>query len=368
MKKVLSSLLLLLSFHAQLSAQNVTTYSQSTPDDGIAVDKEGNIYCSHYVGDAVIKYSTTGEASRFVSGLNTPNGIAFNSNEELYVCDGQGNKIYVFDSNGIELSVYSNPGHPSGIIKAYDSETMIFTEYTNNTINTITPDGTITEISSDPLLSGPVGLAYSETNELYVGNYNDRKVYKVDGNGSLTYVATIGNSSNLGFISYGNGSIWGTVLGEHKIYKVNPNSIDDVEVFAGSNAGAKDGPINDATFNQPNGIYFDSDKNSLYVTDFGTKNLRIIDLGETTSTLDSKKLGTISISPNPFDNEFGVRLPNESILPCEIEIFNSEGISVKKEKLHTLSHNFDTKNWSSGNYFIKLTSERYSETKMVIKK
>jgi len=349
-------------------SQEVSTFTAGSPDDAIALDDEGNIYCSNYVGDAVFKFTPSGQVSSFVTGLNTPNGIAFNSQGDLYVCDGQGNKIYIYDKDGNEKASYANSGHPSGVIKSHDSDTMIFTEYVGRTINTITPDGTITEISNDPLLVGPVGLAYDDDNQLYVGNFTNRKIYKVASDGSLTYVATVGNSSDLGFIAYANGSLWGTVLGQHKIYKINPNEVDDVEIFAGSTPGSKDGPLSQATFNQLNGITFNNTSDTIYITDFGTKNLRIISLNDITSTSDLKKTESqLTIYPNPVKNEFNIHLEDESYLPYDVEIYNSKGQSIYTTKLTFSDYKFDSSTWEGGHYYIRISSSGYSETRKIVK-
>ena len=369
MRKFIPFIAFLLWASTIILAQQVSTFTGGTPDDAIALDTEGNIYCSNYVGNAVFKFTPSGQVSSFVTGLDTPNGIAFNSEGDLYVCDGQGNKVYVFDKDGNEKASYDNPGHPSGIIKSHDSETMIFTEYVGRSINTIAPDGTITEITSDPLLVGPVGLAYDDDNQLYVGNYTNRKIYKVASDGSLTYVATVGITSNLGFIAYANGSLWGTVLAEHKIYKINPNAVDDVEVFAGTTGGLQDGLLSEAKFNQPNGITFNSAGDTMFITDFGTKNLRIIDLENVTSTSNlNEREDQFVVYPNPIADEFKVQLKGETHFPYDVEVYDSAGQSIYTTVLGSSEHIINSSSWIKGNYFIKVSSKGLTQTKKIIKK
>ncbi len=349
-------------------AQKVNTFTSGTPDDAIILDNQGNIYCSNYTGNSIFKFNTSGIVTSFVTGLNTPNGLAFNSNEELYVCDGQANKIYRYDKNGNPLNSYGNSGHPSGILKSHDSDTMIFTEYLGNSINTLSPDGTITEISSDPLLVGPVGLSYDENNQLYVGNFNNRKIYKVAMDGSLTYVATVGNTSNLGFIAFANGMLWGTVLGEHKIYKIDPNAIDEVEIFAGSSLGSKDGDITEATFNQPNGIQFNEEGDTLYITDFGSKNLRIVSFETALSSSDEiKNENRCTLYPNPVENVVNFQIDNSSFKHVTINVYGPLGQKIYSSKFRSSKYKIDLSTWENGNYFVKISSNDYSETKKIIK-
>lgn len=354
-------------------AQTVTTFTGGTPDDGIAIDNDGNIYCSNYVGDTVFKFTPSGDVSSFITGLNTPNGLAFNSNEELYVCDGQGNTIFKYDIDGNLLESYPTSNHPSGIIKSFANDDMIFTQFSGDVINRLEPDGTITTISSAPELNGPVGLAYDSNGVLYVGNYTDREIYRVLDNGEVEYIATIptdgGALPNLGFIAFGQGFVWGTTMGSDKIYKVNPNGVDDFEIFAGSIQGSLDGDISIATFHTPNGILFNDAEDTMYITDFGTKNLRIISgIVLSNGDFDSKK-NEVQLYPNPSDSQLNIQFNASE--NYTIRVYNSLG----KEMFLLANHSFEEKvietidvsSWSKGIYFVEVNSGKNSETKKFIR-
>lgn len=354
-------------------AQTVTTFTEGTPDDGIAIDSNGNIYCSNYVGDTVFKFTPSGDVSSFITGLNTPNGLAFNSNEELYVCDGQGNTIFKYDINGNLLDSYPTVSHPTGIVKDFDSEDMIFTEYQGNIINRLSTDGIITPVSSAVGLNGPVGLAFDENGVLYVGNYTDRDIYRVLENGTIEYIATVptdgGYLPNLGFIAYGQGYLWGTTMGSDKIYKINPNDVADYEIFAGSTQGSLDGDISVATFHTPNGIAFNDAEDTMYITDFTTKNLRIISGIVLANDEFSSKKSEVEIYPNPSEEQLN------------IQFFTSENYTIRvydslgKEMFLLTNHSFEEKvietidvsSWSKGIYFVEVKSENNSETKKFIR-
>lgn len=373
MKKITTILsFTILVLHISAYSQTVSTFTGGTPDDAIVLDENGNIYCSNYVGDTVFKFTPTGDVSSFITGLNTPNGLAFNSNQELHVCDGEGNFVYKYDLNGNLLASYPNPGHPSGIIKAHDSEAMIFTEYLGNAINVLAPDGTITEISSDSELVGPVGLTYDDENNLYVGNYTDRKIYKVLSNGTLDYIATVGNSSVLGFITFSQGMLWTTVFGEHKIYKVNPNAVDDYTIFAGSTAGSMDGDISQATFNQPNGIAFNEAGDTMYITDFTTKNLRIITGISVLGNIDSSEhKSKFILHPNPTSNTLNIEIKNHTNNNLSLEIYDVVGKSTSEVDISISApysrHTLDVSTLTAGIYFVKITTSEYTEVKRFVK-
>ena len=374
MKKNTLTILATILMATTIFSQTVTTFTGGTPDDGIAIDSNGNIYCSNYMGDTVFKFTPSGDVSSFITGLNTPNGLAFNSNEELYVCDGIGNTIYKYNINGDLLASYPLTYHPSGIIKDFDSEDMIFTEYQGNSIKRLAPDGTVTDVSTAAGLNGPVGLAYDSNGVLYVGNYTDRDIYRVLENGSIEYIATVptdgGSLPNLGFIAYGQGYLWGTTMGSDKIYRINPNGIFDFELFAGSTIGNLDGDITEATFNTPNGILFNDAEDTMYITDFGTKNLRIISdivLGVGEENLNLKSL---HLFPNPVVSTLNVRTDVDG--DYQIKVYNVLGevvYSIEENFQNTsISKSIDMSFLNSGVYLVKVSSQKITSVKRFIKK
>lgn len=353
------------------SAQTVTTLTDGSPDDAIALDAGGNIYASNFVGDAVFKFDSNGNGTTFVSGLDTPNGIDFDSNGNLYVCDFNANKLNRYDSNGVLDNSTTIPGSPSGMIKAWDNDDMVYTRYGANTINRVTPGGVFTEVSSDAALDGPVGLAYDDNGQLYVGNYNNREIFKVLANGDLEYIATIGSVGNLGFIAYGQGMLWGTGINDHKIYLIDPSGVDEVSIYAGSSIGGIDGDISQATFNRPNGILFSEDETTLYITDFGSKNLRII-TGVTLSVGDNKiKNSEVQLYPNPSTDILNVRINTSEIGDATLKVYDILGKTLFSSELilngNLASTTVDVSAWNSGTYFAEITSQNGAITKRFIR-
>lgn len=269
------------------------------------------------------------------------------------------------------MDSFAISGNPSGLIKAFDNDDMIFTNYTASTINRLVPDGTITEISSATELNGPVGLAYDQAGTLYTGNYNDREIYKIESNGDATYIATVGTINNLGFIEYAQGMLWGTVLGEHKIYRINPNDVDDVTLFAGSSVGGVDGDISIATFNRPNGILFNDAEDTMYVTDFGSKNLRIIS-GILLEVEDfASQTAQLKLYPNPVSDVLNI----EAIVSISgmytlkiMDVLGKTLIYTMNETLDLkISEQINVETWARGAYFVKISSGKQSVTKKFVK-
>ncbi|WP_405208580.1 hypothetical protein [Aquimarina sp. LLG6339-5] len=259
----------------------VETVTDGSFHDGLAIDRKGNLYGSDFVGNTVYKMTPSREVTVFAEGLVSPNGIGINKNDEIYVCDHFGNTIYKYSEEGVQLD--SIPAiSPAGIKRIPGTNDMLFVEYSTNTINLLSENNTITKLYEGSPINGPAGIAFDRRGDTYIGNFNDRKIYKFK-DGELTFIAELPveapNANFLGFLTYARGFLFATQIGEHKIYKINPNKENDFEVFAGSVLGNEDGDVSEATFNFPNGILASTNQKILYVSDAGTKNLRIIESG-----------------------------------------------------------------------------------------
>lgn len=309
-----------------VNSQEVSTFFNDPikkVDDDMALDYQGNLYGSHFMGSNVYKITPDGDATVFASGFNTPNGLAFDSQSNLYVCDLSGNRIYKISISGefLDTIVVSSP---SGIVKSFESDTMLFTQYSVNKLSKLAPDGTIILLESGSPMNGSVGLTNDDLGQLYVANYTDRKIYKYN-SGIFTYVATVPGpaSGALGFIAFAQGTLWGTSFNGNKIYKVYQNYVDSVMLYSGSTSGSEDGPIDIAQFSAPNGIIPSVTGDSLYISDFGTKRIRIISLNSTTGiSKNEKTTKKISIYPNPSKD--WIQISHEEAID-KIEIFNSSG-------------------------------------------
>ena len=59
-----------------------------------------NIYVSCLGNGTIEKFDSSGNRSTFASGLNSPDGLAFDSSNNLYVANYGGGTIIKFDSSG----------------------------------------------------------------------------------------------------------------------------------------------------------------------------------------------------------------------------------------------------------------------------
>ncbi len=293
--------LLPLFIASALQAQLVTTILDAATqvDDALFRDPAGNLYGSHYMGSNVYRIAPDGAVSTFVGGLNTPNGIAMNSLGQFYVADNNGNRIYQLANDGTPLDTFTVT-NPSGLLKAWDSDTILFTQYLPNKLGKLAPDGTITLVLEGAPLNGPVGLAYTDDGTLYIANYTDRRIHRVVGD-ALEHVATVPGPSSgvLGFITAGGATLYGTSWNSHSIYAIEPAYADSVRLIAGGNGqGNTDGDAATAQFNQPNGILAVAGGDTLYVSDFGSKNIRMI-TGVLTGVVERSEHERVRILSDP---------------------------------------------------------------------
>jgi len=78
--------------------------------NGLAIDKNGNLYVSNYGNNTIEEFSTNGVGRVFASsGLDLPAGLAFDSAGNLYVANFGNNTIEEFNTNGVG-TVFANSG------------------------------------------------------------------------------------------------------------------------------------------------------------------------------------------------------------------------------------------------------------------
>lgn len=363
-----------------VNAQTVTTYLNSEEancDDALALDSQGNLYGSSFYGGVVTKIAPDGTSSTFVSGLAWANGLAVDSNDNIYVCEYLNESINKYDNDGnlIEKMPLGS-GYPSGLIKAYKSDNMIYTDVGDNSIKELAQDGSIATLYQGGPLNIPVGLAYGPGGDLFIGNYIGREIYRLPRNGSaLEYVATVPAPNNsvpyLAFITYAQGFLYGTVYGEHKIYKINPRNTDDVEIYSGSVYGDDDGPISEATYAYPSGILANKSGNTLYVSEFSAAgNIRKITNG---NGHGNKQLNNLVVQsyPNPASDILNITSTSklDQNLVLDIRLYNiiSGQLAIHQEAVHLEgTHSISLNGLRSGLYELVVTSQDLSKTETLL--
>ena len=226
---------------------------------GIALDSSSNLYIADYNNNEIREVTSGGVVSTPYGSLtgasgstnaggnsalfNTPNGIAADSSNNLYVAD-TGNNLIRKIVLGVVSTLAGSVGSggpfniPEGV--AVDGSGNVYVADTgNDTIDEISPAGAVS------IIAGQTGTAgYADGAATTQALFNGPSGVAVDSSGNNIYVADFGNSV-IRKISSGNVS---TIAGQATV------------------SGYLDGPGGSALFNTPSGVALDG-SNNLYVAD-----------------------------------------------------------------------------------------------------
>lgn len=190
---------------------------------GLAFDDNGNLYVSADV-EIIYKYDPTGGVSVFASGgsLHGPRGLAFDVFEFLFVVSASGGQIIKYSPTGQSIYVGGPPGtSPSMFGAAFSPSGYLFVSITNgNGVWKFTTTGFATPFSCCELFA-PTGLAFDNSENLYVANLQNRTIQKFDADGQGTLFAeTSGDPYGIAFDTSGN--LYVTEANNNTIEKFNP--------------------------------------------------------------------------------------------------------------------------------------------------
>ncbi|MBN8583489.1 MAG: T9SS type A sorting domain-containing protein [Ignavibacteria bacterium] len=373
-KFYLSPLFILLLFVNGLNSQTVSTLipGPSTFDDCLTMGPDGNIYASRYSGTVVTKITPQGTATIFASGFNSPNGTAFGPDGYLYVPSAVGNRIDKVSPGGVVSNVVPNMPSASAILFRPDGK-MIVACYSPTAINLVEPNGSYSPLYTGNGLNGPIGLRYTSTGKLIIGNFNDGKIFSVDtATGIFTLIADLPGS--LGFLEIVNDVIYSTGFDVHKIFRTTLSG-DTMTVAGTGAAGQINGPALSSTFNRPNGIVKSITGDTLYISDYNTRSLRVL-TGVTLGIINVNSIEPENFSlsqnyPNPFNPVTNIEfdVPKSSIV--KLSVYDVQGKLIEtivnsELSAGTYKADWNASNFSSGVYFYKLESDGFIQTKRMI--
>jgi sugar lactone lactonase YvrE len=224
---------------------------------GVACDSSGNIYVADFNNNEIREVSPVGAVTTPYGSLvgtsgstnaggnsalfNTPNGVAIDGSNNIYVADTGNNLVRKIVSGSVSTLAGSGGqfSEPEGV--AVDSLGNVYVADTgNDTIDKITSSGSVS------VLAGQKGTAgYANGAAATQALFSAPSAVTVDGSGNV-YVADFGNSV-IREINTGTGMV-STLAGQPGV------------------SGYLDGPGAAALFNAPTGIAIDSSDN-LYITD-----------------------------------------------------------------------------------------------------
>jgi sugar lactone lactonase YvrE len=286
-------------FKYEYTEVNVTTLAGSLPGfkDGmgteaqfktpitVAIDTSGNIYVADQGNQKIRKILPSGLVSTFAGSekgfadgsalsakFNLPTGIVIDENQNIILTDAFNDKIRKITPQGIVSTIAgSTTGYadgnqdaakfdvPYGIAIDRDGN-YIVSDYLNNRIRKVTPNGVVTTLAgkgnfqnnggafadgvgTEAYFYYPTGVAIDDDNRIYIADQFNHRIRSIS---TSTEVTTIGGSGPVGQF----------------------------------NSGFADGAAETSRFAQPTGICFNRNDSTVVVADAGNHKIRIIKNGE----------------------------------------------------------------------------------------
>ena len=276
----------------------------------IALDNVGNLYITDMLNNRIRKVDTFGIITTYAgyggAGYAGDGGQAtaasFTTLQGI-ACDSKGN-LYIADRN-------------CNRVRKVDVSTGIITTVAGNGVSTYSGDGIPATSSS----IYPQELTFDAYDNMYISDYGNSRIYKVDTSGILYSIAGNGLSGYTG-----------------------------------------DGMVADsAEFHDPWGVCVDFCGN-LYVADDNNERVRKVTFdttcnGSTTSTREVAGFGQMSIYPNPTASTLNIK---STVLINQITITNLLGQMVLKSHCQKEEAQIDVSFLPNGMYFVNLngTEER----------
>lgn len=291
----------------------------------VTFDHLGNLFVVDRSNHKIRKIDPDGDVTTFagsgilgnVDGVGTaasfrfPDGAVCDSHNNVFVSDQSnhrirkitpdgtvttfaGNAIGSANGNGTAASFF----YPAGM--AVDADDNLYVaDYGNNKIRKIAPNGDVTTLAGNGTpgsaegdantaqFNGPTGVCVKSSGEVFVADYNNNKIRKIDALGNVsTYAGSgvSGSTDSVGTNASFNlpaivaldsaNNLFVTDEGNHKIRKITSNGI--VSTFAGEGtAGNLDGVWSSARFNSPTGVAVNN-LDDVYVADYSNNKIRKI--------------------------------------------------------------------------------------------
>jgi hypothetical protein len=163
-----------------------------------------NVFVANYGLNTISEFNSSGTliTNSFASGLNSPEGLAFDNSGNLYVANSGNNTISEFNSSGGLITGFFASGlsTPHGL--AFDSGVNLYAA-NNNGIWEFGPSGTLIK-SPSPVTSGlsaTVDLTFDSRGNLYVTMPLLNAVQEYDSRGNLIKVSPIGSVNDPSFLA-----------------------------------------------------------------------------------------------------------------------------------------------------------------------
>ncbi len=298
---------------------------------GVAVDSSGNLYIADSGNSRVRMVDTSGNISTLagmnavgysgdngpatLATLNSPQGIAVDAGGNIYVSDSGDNRVRMIAASGIITTFAGNgtlssggdggPATSAGLLTpaglAVDLAGNVYiAEYNGDRIRKVNTAGIITSVAGNQIaafggdggvatsasLNQPYSVAVDTSGNLYVADFQNRRVRQVNAAGTITTLAghpALGDggpatraslTSPYNMAADGNGNLFIADTRDNLVRKVDASG--NISTYAGTGSPAYSGdagPATSAGIGDPYGVTLDAAGN-LYIADFLSSRVR----------------------------------------------------------------------------------------------
>jgi sugar lactone lactonase YvrE len=360
-----------------------TSAGLNYPGD-VAVDASGNLYIADIGNQRIRKVSpggiistVAGNGSRGFSGdggvatsasLNNPIGIAVDASGNIYIVDNGNYRIRKVSTSGIISTVagtgsggFSGDGGPATAATLYNpygvavdgSGNLYIADYQNQRIRKVNTSGIISTVAGNgsfgfsgdggaataASLNAPYGVAVDASGNLYIADYGNHRIRKVNTSGIISTVAGTGSqgfsgdggaatSAKLNYPSDvavdGSGNLYIADASNQRIRRVFISG--NITTVAGNGSfgfGGDGGAATSASLDSPRGVVLDGSGN-LYIADYGNHRIRKVS-GLTNGSLAITGVSGLSCTPvntNGYTISFSPQYSGTTGAPISFSVVN----------------------------------------------
>lgn len=277
------------------------TAAKLASPSGIVADKTGNIYFSDLGNHCIRKINAAGIIST-VAGTPTISGYSGDGNMATLA------KLFYpgFLSIGPEGNLFW-PEWPNTIVRKLDISTGIISTVAGNGVGGNSGDGGPATAAG---LSHPNGVAIDTAGNIYIADYGNHNIRKVNTVGVISTIAGIGTAG-----------------------------------YSGDN-----GPATAAELNQPNCVSLDKWGN-VYINDITNRRIRRINYNTSAITDEVKSPANVNIHPNPASNEITI---TTEVVMKDLTLVNAHGQIVLQRRDVLKGTTLNVADLPAGIYIVKV--------------
>jgi sugar lactone lactonase YvrE len=189
--------------------------------EGLAFDAAGNCFVSETGTGTIYKFATDGTQTIFASGLDGPASLVFDTAGNLFDADFFGGVIYKFDPVGGRTTFASGLNGPANLI--FDSMgRLLEADFHSGNIYQFTTDGMRTTFASN--VGNPHGLAFDAGGDLFVADFDGGTILRFTPSGKRSAFAS-GLNGPHGLVFDQSGNLVSADYNTGNIYRFTPTGM-----------------------------------------------------------------------------------------------------------------------------------------------